>query len=104
MITDPFAVLVVLAVGLATTNFFPMLHASPALGRDFEAGDAGVDIGYVMILSHAAWMRLYGGDPSAIGQVIHIDEDPMTVVGVMPEAFTHPGQTPTPPSGLACGQ
>ncbi len=86
-----------MAVALATTNFFPVLRAAPALGRDFQPADAGVDIGYVMILSHGAWMRMYGGDPSAIGQTVLIDEDPMTVIGVMPEGFSHPDQAPTAP-------
>lgn len=82
---------------LVTTGFFSMLEATPALGRDFVAGDAGVDIGYVMILSHGAWQRMLGGDPSAVGSTIHLDEDPFTVVGVMPEGFAHPGQPSTSP-------
>lgn len=85
-----------MAVALVTTDFLPVLRAAPALGRDFEPEDAGVDIGYVMILSHAAWQRMYGGDPSAIGATVEVDEDPITVIGVMPEGFGHPEQ----PSGI----
>ena len=86
-----------MAVALVTTDFFPMLRTAPALGRDCEPADAGVDIGYVMILSHAAWQRMYGGDRSAIGQTVQVDEDPITIIGVMPEGFGHPAQSLTAP-------
>ena len=86
-----------MALALTTVEFFSMLRTAPALGRDFRPDDVDVDIGYVMILSHGAWMRLYGGDPAAIGKVVLLDEDPITVVGVMPEGFSHPGRNPTAP-------
>jgi putative ABC transport system permease protein len=84
-------------VSLVTADFFSMLHTAPVLGRDFVPEDAGVDIGYVLILSHAAWQRMYGGDPSVIGTTVEVDEDPFTVIGVMPEGFAHPGQPPGAP-------
>lgn len=84
-------------VALVTHDFFPMLGAAPAIGRDFESDDAGVDIGYVVILSHGAWERMYGGDPAAIGATVELDEDPITVIGVMPEGFSHPAQSATVP-------
>jgi len=86
-----------MAVALVTSGFMSMLHTAPTLGRDFLPDDAGVDIGYVMILSHAAWQRMYGGDPSAIGATVEVDEDPFTVIGVMPEGFVHPGRASTAP-------
>jgi hypothetical protein len=81
------------AVALVTHDFFSVLGAAPALGRPFEPADAGVDIGYVAVLSHGAWQRMYGGDPAAVGATVEIDEDPFTVVGVMPEGFTQPAQS-----------
>jgi putative ABC transport system permease protein len=85
-----------MSVALITPSFFPLFRNAPALGRDFEPEDAGVDIGYVMVLSHAAWQRLFGADTAALGQTVQIDEDPITVVGVMPEGFTHPGVHASP--------
>ena len=41
----------------------------------------------IVILSHSLWERRYGADPSLIGRTISIDDNPMTVVGVMPASF-----------------
>lgn len=34
--------------------------------------------------------RRFGGDPSIVGQQIHLDGKPYTVVGVLPKSFTYP--------------
>lgn len=79
----------------ATWNLFEVLGSTPILGRDFTAEDAAgeIGIGYVAILSFDAWQRLFQGDPGAIGQTIRLDDDPMTVIGVMPRDFEHPGES-----------
>ena len=40
-----------------------------------------------MILSHALWQQLYGGDLSAIGRELRLGGTPFTIVGVMPRDF-----------------
>ena len=40
-----------------------------------------------MVLSHAAWLRQFGGSTSIIGQQLTIDGAPVTVIGVMPRGF-----------------
>ena len=82
---------------LTSTNLFSMLRATPALGRDLQPEDAQGDIGYVAIISHEAWQRFFDGDPGAIGRALRLDDDPITVVGVMPEGFIHPGQSTARP-------
>jgi predicted permease len=84
-------------VVLTSWNLFSMLRASPELGRDFKPEDAGGDIGYVAIISHAAWQRLFSGDSAVIGMSLRLDDDPITVVGVMPEGFVHPGESAARP-------
>jgi putative ABC transport system permease protein len=82
---------------LSTSNLFTVLGQPPMLGRDFNEDDAGGDIGFVTILSYRAWQRYFNGDPAAIGQTIRVDDDPFEIIGVMPEGFTHPGESPTSP-------
>ncbi len=67
------------------------LGVSPALGRLFspEEEALGEDSG-VMLLSHGAWQRRFGGERSVIGQVLRLDGRPHTVVGVMPPGFNYP--------------
>src|SRR5262245_47302506 len=66
-----------------TPELFDLLGVAPALGRTFsepiEARTA--------ILSYRVWLYLLGGTADAIGRVIWIDNQPHTVIGVMPERF-----------------
>ncbi len=78
---------------LTTWNLFTILGVSPMLGRDFTSQDAAGDIGYVAILSFDTWQRLFGGNPDVIGRAIRLDDDPITVIGVMPDGFEHPGES-----------
>jgi putative ABC transport system permease protein len=81
-------------------NFFRVLGVPPELGRDFtEADDAG-HVGYVAIISHELWQRRFGGDPAAIGATVRLDDDPITIVGVMPRGFRHPAENPATPLEL----
>ena len=71
----------------ATTNLFPLLHVSPALGRAFDQGDANAGTTPVAILSDRAWRNRFGADSSSVGRDILINGRPHTIIGVMPERF-----------------
>jgi putative ABC transport system permease protein len=71
-----------------TTNLLSMLGVKPYLGRDFTR-DEGFDR-RVAILSYGAWMRLFGGDPSAVGKRALADGLPYTVIGVTPPGLWLP--------------
>jgi len=85
---------------LTTPNLFSLLGVSPALGRDFEAGDIRGSLGDVAILSYRAWVEFLSGDPRAIGTTLRVDGDPITVIGVMARDFTHPGASEERPVQL----
>ena len=74
---------------VVSDNYFRLLGVAPALGRDFTAEDDGGRIGYVVIISHDLWRRRFGGDPSVIGKTVRLDDDPMTIIGIMPSGFRH---------------
>jgi predicted permease len=70
-------------------NYFAMLGVPAALGQTWlpeQADGAGAEP--VVVLSHAYWQRQFGGDPSLIGSAVVINGQPVTVIGVMSEAFT----------------
>lgn len=69
-------------------DFFRTLGVSPALGRDFRPEE--VDRYGPVILSHRTWMRLFGGDPSVVGQSIIASGNSYEIIGVMPPDFTYP--------------
>jgi predicted permease len=75
-------------VQLVSGSYFPVLGVNPALGRVFtEADDQTPGAHPVAVVSHAWWEQRLGGDPSAVGKTIKIDETTYTVVGVAPKEF-----------------
>lgn len=72
----------------ASENYFDALGVHPILGRGFlpvEGTKAGA--APVVLISYRLWQAYFGGDPSVIGQTIHINKRPFSVVGVTPEVF-----------------
>jgi len=69
-----------------TSNFFSVVGTRPFLGRTFTEDEdrAGAK---VVLLSHALWQRRFAGDPHAIGRTLHMDNEPHTIIGIMPPAF-----------------
>jgi predicted permease len=47
----------------------------------------------VVLLSDAAWRRLYDANPSVVGRVISVNSEPHTVVGIMPPNFKFPDRS-----------
>ncbi len=73
---------------IVSGNYFDMLEVRAAVGRTFlPEEDQNPGGPPVVVLSHAAWQRRFGGDPGVVGQVIHLNQHPFTVVGVAPEGF-----------------
>ncbi|HUF65530.1 MAG TPA: ABC transporter permease [Gemmatimonadaceae bacterium] len=68
---------------LVTPSFFPVLRAAPALGRGFApASEAGE-----VVITHALWQSSFDGSTSVIGTTMHLDGEPFTIVGVLPDSF-----------------
>lgn len=75
-----------------TADFLPVLGVSPALGRNFlpEEDRPGGNT-RVALITHGSWKRRFGGDPGIVGKTLTINDNPFTVVGVLPEAFSWGG-------------
>jgi len=70
-----------------SADYFRVLGVSSAAGRNFNASDDRFRGPNVVILSDALWRKRFGSDPAILGRAIRLDDDPYTVVGVMPRAF-----------------
>jgi predicted permease len=68
-------------------NFFPLLGVQPQIGRLFTADEAKWNGPKAVLLSHALWERRFGADPRIVGTAIRLDNEPVTVIGVMPASF-----------------
>jgi hypothetical protein len=81
----------------ASASVFEMIGARSALGRVFTPQDEAPASPPVIILSHTAWQRYFGGDPNIVGTELAMDsvlgsrvEYRYTVIGVMPPDFAYP--------------
>jgi predicted permease len=74
-------------------SYFSMLGVTPQIGRLYGPQDFVPGVAPVVVISDGLWHRAYGADPNVIGRTIRIDGDPVTIIGVLPRGFRHPGPT-----------
>jgi predicted permease len=67
-----------------TANLFTTLGAAAALGRAIQPGDESAR---VAVLGDALWRSRFSAEPATIGRTIQIDQEPYTVIGIMPPGF-----------------
>jgi predicted permease len=74
---------------LLSGNAFNFLGVPPVAGRTIQPTDIRPDgeAEPVVVLSHRLWLRLFEGDPSAVGRTLRLNGRPHTIVGVMPPRF-----------------
>ena len=70
----------------AQPGFFAMLGVAPITGRTFRDDDPPS----VAVVGEAFWKQRLGGNPSIVGSTLMLDDEPLTIVGVMPESFQFP--------------
>jgi predicted permease len=72
----------------ATSGYWRAAYLPPRLGRYYDATADHPGSSHVVVLSYATWQTAFGGDTTIIGQLIHLDGEPYTVVAVAPDAFS----------------
>lgn len=70
---------------MVSGNFFEVLDVRPLLGRTFTAEEDNQQP--VAVLSHRAWVRRFGADPSIVGRTIRLSGLSYSVLGVLPAQF-----------------
>jgi predicted permease len=80
-----------------TPGMFELLGRTAALGRTLQPSDR---VGAI-VLSDGFWRRRFGADPAIIGRQLTVNEQPATVVGVMPADFHFPLKSMLGPSGFS---
>ncbi|WP_158751467.1 ABC transporter permease [Acidobacterium sp. S8] len=73
-----------------TWQWFQVFGAKPILGRTFAPEEDHAGANQVVVLSYAAWRRVFGGDRNVIGQSVVLDQKPYRVIGVMRSDFDWP--------------
>lgn len=73
---------------LVSGSYFPVLGLRPTLGRLLApADDETVGGHFVAVLSHAYWESALGSDPDVLNEMIVVNGQNMTIVGVAPRGF-----------------
>jgi predicted permease len=71
-------------------NFFPLLGVQPQFGRLFTAEECKWRGPKAVLLGHGVWQRRFASDPSIVGRRLTLNDEPVTVVGVLPASFDFP--------------
>ena len=90
-----------------TAGFFPILGVAPLIGRTIVRGEDSPTAPNVVVLGERLWRRRFGASAAALGQVIEINGEKSTIIGVMPDTFRFPREDAeiwtnlhlTPPKG-----
>ncbi len=69
---------------------FQAMGVAPILGRNFRDDEDDPKAAPVALLGYGLWQRLFGGKSDIVGQVVTINGQPTTVVGVMPDGWRYP--------------
>jgi predicted permease len=70
-----------------SANFFQVLGIQPQIGRLFTAEECKWHGPKAVLLSHGLWERRFASDAGLVGRAITIDDEPVTVAGVLPASF-----------------
>jgi predicted permease len=68
-------------------NFFEVLGIQPQLGRLFNAEEGKWNGPKAVLLSNGLWRRRFASDPAIVGSSLTLNDQPHTVVGVLPASF-----------------
>ena len=77
----------------ANANYFSMLGATPQIGRLFGPEDAVPGYASSVVISDSLWRRNFAADPNVLGRSIRLDNEPYTIVGVLPPDFRNPSRS-----------
>jgi predicted permease len=84
-----------LELQVVSPNYFSMLGTSAHMGRVFGPGDEAQGFAEAVVISDSLWARVFGRDSRILGRKVLLDNDPYSIVGVLPPGFRHPGSTVT---------
>jgi putative ABC transport system permease protein len=71
-------------VAHVSVEYFAVLGVRPLLGRTFVTGEDDAGGAKVAVLGQKLWNQRFGSDPNVLNQKIILNDEPYTVVGVMP--------------------
>jgi putative ABC transport system permease protein len=80
-------------VSETSSNFFSALGREPEIGRGFAADEDVEGKNGVAVISYGLWQQFFGGDPRVLGSTVHLNGQPLTVLGIAPPGLDYPVKT-----------
>ena len=74
-----------------SANLFQLLGVRAQVGPGFRIDGPFYERSLIAVISDRLWRARYNADPGIIGTQIKLNDEPYTVVGVMPPRFSFPG-------------
>jgi putative ABC transport system permease protein len=74
-----------------TSNTFDFLGIPAALGRALHQEDGKAGATSVFVMSYKMWIKYCNHDPQVLGKTFLFNNEPRTLVGIMPPRFTYFG-------------
>ena len=75
---------------LVTASFFNAIGLSPQIGRTFSETEDRVGGPMLVVISDRLWQNAFQRDPAVLGRSLTFNNQPYTVIGVMPRDFEFP--------------
>jgi predicted permease len=72
---------------LVSANYFAALGLVPSWGRLLDARDSRPDAPAVVVLGYQYWQTHFAADPHVVGRIVHVNNQPVQIVGVLPYSF-----------------
>jgi putative ABC transport system permease protein len=73
-----------------TRDMLDVLGLKPAIGRNFLPEEDRPGGAKVVLLTYGLWQRMFQGDGNILGRILKLDEQPYTVIGVLPREAVFP--------------
>jgi len=70
-----------------TANLLDVLGVDPAVGRNFTFEEGLEDGPAAIMLTYGFWVRRFAADADVVGTTLALNNEPYTVVGVLPVSF-----------------
>jgi predicted permease len=73
-----------------TRDMLDVLRLKPLIGRNFRPEEDTPGGARVVLLNYDLWQRMFRSNANVLGRVVKLDEQPYTVIGVLPRGAVFP--------------